>query len=343
MGEETIVVVGAGVLGLSSALICQQHFPRTKVVIVARDLPGTESIDYASPWSGAHYRPIPDITPQGIYEASLARRTYDHFKIYAADNPDACISFTTGMDWLERPGDEYLTAKTRYQDIDEFRVLRPEELPSGVKWGASYKTWCVNTPVYLCHLLRRFILNGGRIVQKRLESLSEAFTIVENVRTVINCSGVGFNDPASFITRGQTCLVANTASQTVTRQNADGTWTFVIPRPAHGGTIIGGTKEERDYESSPRLETRQRLLEAAAKSFPDLLDEDGKFRVIRDIVGRRPSRTGGMRLEVEDFGMGRHVIHGYGAGGRGVEMSWGVAEEVLSLLRKWGAACSGPL
>ena len=320
------------------------------MIIIARDLPGTESIDYASPWSGAHYRPIPDVTPQGIREASLARRTYEHFKKYAADNPDASISFINGMDWLESPGEEYLTARTRYQDIDEFRVLNPEQLPPGVKWGASYKTWCVNTPVYLSHLMRRFLLNGGRMVQKQLESLSEAFTIHENVRTVINCTGVGFDDPASFITRGmfnalltvifltdtqpgQTCLVANKVSHTVTRQNADGTWTFVIPRPAYGGTIIGGTKEERDYEVSPRLETRQRLLDAAAKSFPELLDEDGKFRVIRDIVGRRPSRTAGMRLELENVGLGRHVIHAYGAGGRGVEMSWGVAEEVLSMLK----------
>ncbi|KAG4426541.1 hypothetical protein IFR04_000423 [Cadophora malorum] len=334
MGDETIVVVGAGVLGLSSALICQQHLPKTKVVIVARDLPGTESIDYASPWSGAHYRPIPDVTPQGIHEASLARRTYEHFKTYAAGNPDASISFITGMDWLESPGEEYLTAKTRYQDIDEFRVLGPEELPTGVKWGASYKTWCVNTPVYLSHLMRRFLLNGGSVIQIQLKSLSEAFTIQENVRTVINCSGVGFDDPASFITRGQTCLVANKASHTVTRQNANGTWTFVIPRPAYGGTIIGGTKEERDYEVSPRLETRQKLLETAAKSFPELLDENGQFRVIRDIVGRRPSRTGGMRLELENVEKGRHIFHAYGAGGRGVEMSWGVAEEVLGVLRK---------
>jgi D-amino-acid oxidase len=119
----------------------------------------------------------------------------------------------------------------------------------------------------------------------------------------------------------------------VTRQNADGTWTFVIPRPLHGGTIIGGTKEERDQEASPRPETRQKLLEAATKAFPQLLDSEGKFRVIRDIVGRRPSRTGGMRLEAEDLGSGRRVIHAYGAGGRGVEISWGVAETVLDLIK----------
>jgi D-amino-acid oxidase len=89
--------------------------------------------------------------------------------------------------------------------------------------------------------------------------------------------------------------VANPSKRTITRQNSDGTWTFVIPRPLHGGTIIGGTKEEHDFEEKPRLETREKLLKAAALAFPELLNANGEFEVIRDIVGRRPSRIGGMR------------------------------------------------
>lgn len=117
----------------------------------------------------------------------------------------------------------------------------------------------------------------------------------------------------------------------MTRQNADGTWTFCIPRPLHGGTIIGGTKEEHDWEAKARPETREKLLDAAAKAFPQLLNSDGKFQVIRDIVGRRPSRIGGLRLESEKLPGERIVIHAYGAGGRGVEMSWGVADTVLDM------------
>ena len=107
----------------------------------------------------------------------------------------------------------------------------------------------------------------------------------------------------------------------------------MIPRPLNGGTIIGGTKEEHDYNASPRPETRIKLLEAGAKAFPELLDAHGKFNVVRDIVGRRPSRIGGMRLEAEILGNGRRIIHAYGAGGRGFEMSWGVAEAVLNLVQ----------
>jgi len=135
---------------------------------------------------------------------------------------------------------------------------------------------------------------------------------------------------------GQTCLVANPCSSTITRQNADGTWTFIIPRFYDGGTIIGGTKEPHDWNSEAVLTTRHRLLESAAEMYPDILNAEGGFDIITDVVGRRPTREGGMRIEIEK---GEHgvtgdgpVVHAYGAGGRGFEISWGVAEEVSILV-----------
>jgi len=109
-----------------------------------------------------------------------------------------------GVDYLEAPSDDYVNVKGRYSELDNFRVLPCEELPSKVKWGASYKTWCIHTPVYAAHLLRLFILKGGKVVKQRLGGLEAAFSIASNVKTVVNCSGVGFNDPACFITRGNT-------------------------------------------------------------------------------------------------------------------------------------------
>lgn len=131
---------------------------------------------------------------------------------------------------------------------------------------------------------------------------------------------------------GQTCLVANQSPATVTRQNADGTWTFSVPRGFEGGTVIGGTKEPNDWNNKPTPGLREKLLETFAATYPPILGKEGKFRVISDVVGRRPTRKGGMRLEKELTKDGKCIIHAYGLGGRGYELSWGVAEGVADLV-----------
>jgi hypothetical protein len=39
-----------------------------------------------------------------------------------------------------------------------------------------------------------------------------------------------------------------------------------------------------------------------------------------------------MRLEVETLPDQRKIVHAYGAGGRGFELSWGIAEEVRRMV-----------
>lgn len=84
------------------------------------------------------------------------------------------------------------------------------------------------------------------------------------------------------------------------------------------------------------MEVRNQLLANAAKWFPFAPGSEGKFDVIRDIVGRRPAREGGVRIEAEKVADDRFVVHAYGAGGRGYELSWGIAGDVVKLMRENG-------
>jgi D-amino-acid oxidase len=121
----------------------------------------------------------------------------------------------------------------------------------------------------------------------------------------------------------------------VTRQNADGSWTFCVPRNFEGGTIIGGTKEPDNWEAIPSLAVREQLLANFAATFPTILSgpgNSGGFHVIRDIVGRRPTRKGGMRSEIETLSGNKKIVHAYGLGGRGYELSWGVASETAKMV-----------
>ncbi|PYH49561.1 Fcf1-domain-containing protein [Aspergillus saccharolyticus JOP 1030-1] len=340
--------IPAGVLGLSTALYLQTHLTShqkttTKILLLARDLPHTTSLNYTSPWAGAHYRPVPGTTPQHLREASQARRTYTRFQHLAAREPGAGIALIPAVEHLERPPPEYLDpagVEAAYGHVEGFRALERNELPDGVMWGVTYTTAVVNPPVYCQWLMREFVVRGGEVREYTVGDVREGFFLggpsrEGRVRVVVNCSGMGLGkDEKAFIIRGQTCLVRNPCSFTMTRQNSDGSWSFCIPRPLAGGTIIGGTKQPHDWDPTPSPETRARILDNAAKWFPFAEGSEGKFDVIRDIVGRRPAREGGMRIEAEhlDGDDDRVVIHAYGAGGRGFELSWGVAEDVFNLM-----------
>lgn len=58
-------------------------------------------------------------------------------------------------------------------------------------------------------------------------------------------------------------------------------------------------------------------------------------RVTRTIVGLRPFRKPGPRLEAVSVGS-KDVVHNYGHGGGGVSLSWGVAEMAASLAKDYG-------
>src|SRR2546423_10864376 len=104
---------------------------------------------------------------------------------------------------------------------------------------------------------------------------------------------------------GQTVLVANPCDRTITQQNADGTWTFIIPRGLNGGSVIGGSKEPNDWNPDPVMSTRNEILRRAAKMYPPIISNGrpptyGGFEILADVVGRRPTRRGGVRIERED-------------------------------------------
>ncbi|MEP1384979.1 MAG: FAD-dependent oxidoreductase [Paraglaciecola sp.] len=65
-------------------------------------------------------------------------------------------------------------------------------------------------------------------------------------------------------------------------------------------------------------------------------------RVTRSVVGLRPFRKPGPRLEATTMG-NKYLVHNYGHGGGGVSLSWGVAEISAGLIRQQGAPDVGVL
>ena len=157
-----------------------------------------------------------------------------------------------------------------------------------------------------------------------VNSLTEVFEYVPDAVGVVNCTGLGaidLVDPAEaeklFPTRGQTILVRGEAEMARLRIG-EGYIGYVLRRSGEG-TILGGCKVDGDWNAEIDKELSKEIIERCKVLAPELL-VDGEFEVISEQVGRRPSRKGGPRIEVEwkeVEGRRRFICHHYGHSGAG--------------------------
>lgn len=348
-----ITVLGAGVIGLSTALVLAENGHRVKVV--AADMPDVAGSDnapasYASAWAGAHFRPFPAKNGGERLLAEYTYATQKHMNRLAEERPESSVRIIDGEDWLDEPDQFY--ARYRGERIPEFTVYRRDEqgdvdhfrhVPASVTWIARYRAWSLSAPMYIQFLSRELMfVHGVAFERRRVASVAELFT--PGTSLVVNCSGNGLqydgsHDPKCFPIRGQTLLVrAPTVHRyndtTITHQSSDGNWTFIIPRPLNGGWILGGTKQVGETDPLPRQEDAEAVLARGRAIFPELLI-DNDFDVKRANVGLRPAREGGCRVETEAVGgagAGQTIVHGYGCGGSGFEMSYGMALDIAGLV-----------
>lgn len=359
MPSQTILVVGAGVLGLTAILALAEKFPDTKIVVVAEHGPHDGNLnpsmnncrDYTSGWAGAHYRPFPSRSEQDIREAALTRATQRRFRSLLLSNPETSIEFIPSSEYWEEADPLLESLGNGYSDEMAGFARKPlHKCPPGTAVGVEYETWCLNPPVYLFWLYRQIMFGHRNVtfVAAKTSLLKEAFqNYAPEASVIVNCSGMGVQwegglDPSCFPIRGQTllvrtppnCVLDNTTFTHVLRNNL---WTFLIPRPLEGGTILGGTKQPHDTERNARESDTRDLTERALKICPEIFSTDAKGDRYLDIVGVnvgfRPARTGGLDLLLTRATNERpSIISNYGAGGMGYELSYGAALKVVGMV-----------
>lgn len=207
-----------------------------------------------------------------------------------------------------------------------YSVLKEGELPAGVKFGVKYTTLAMNPLLLLPWLDKELRSRGVSFLRKELRSFEEARNL-SGATLVVNASGVGAGrlagDVAVRPVRGQTMFVKTSFSELVMREGEE--YTYVIPRARSGGVIMGGIKSDR-LDAEVDVELKSDILERVNRI------TNGAFTgldvgSVTDIVGFRPGRREGLRVEREI-----DVIHAYGAEGAGYIYSFGVAERVRELI-----------
>lgn len=129
-----------------------------------------------------------------------------------------------------------------------------------------------------------------------------------------------------YPTRGQIVLVEQPI-QPLKRMyfrspaRVDNDTTYIFQRPLAGGIVLGGCRENGNWDGKPDLDFAKRIMRRCCDLAPELgRPED--LKVIRHGVGLRPSRKDGPRMELEARTGEKLVIHNYGASGAGYQASW---------------------
>ncbi|KAK6204556.1 d-amino acid oxidase [Scheffersomyces amazonensis] len=373
MTSKDVVIIGAGIIGLSTAYAILETFPSSladlSITIIAEHGPHDTDNEqlvkyssYTSPWAGAHFRPFPSKSKEDFYESKLTRKTFEKFKQLSVSHPESSIRIVQGIEYFEDP--EFLLkciGRGYSEGMNDFEVIPTEKLPKRsssspikIDFGTKYTTWIMNAPHYLKFLYNELLKSGKvRFVHKKLLSLKQVNEIVPNFPIIVNCSGRGLGyfggyDDKVYSIRGQTLLIDPPTNcpyldKTITHQSKDGKWTFVIPRPLNGGVILGGTKQIKDSTDKPKEEDTKQLINMGQELFPELMKVNEKtgekyFDIKRINVGFRPARKGGFynRIDLKNSNEGRnnHIINNYGAGGMGYELSYGAGLIAVNSLIK---------
>lgn len=300
-----VIVVGAGVVGLSCAVRLLEAGRR--VDVLARDLPlETTSAVAAAIWYP--YRAL----PQDRVTAWSAT-SYAVFETLAATSPGAGVAMVEGTEVFREPtADPWWAAAVP-------KLAREIQLPDGYADGWTFATPVVGMPVYLAWLRARLEELGGTITRLNLRELPEPSAAGADL--VVNAAGLGSRllagDQRVVPVRGQVVYVEQVGLDRWWLDSAGPT--YVVPRAKD--IVVGGTDIEGEWSRTPSAEVAEDILERARRLVPAL----GEARVLRHKVGLRPVRPA-VRLERES-----DVIHCYGHGGAGVTLAWGCADEVAAL------------
>ncbi len=302
-----VIVVGAGVTGLTVGVrLAEAGF---EVHLLARELPlETTSAVAAALWYP--YRALP-------FERVLAwsERSLEEFTALAVGDEDCGVVMRAGVELVRERGDVPGWAPV----VPDFTRLDSPPAPYGDGW--TFTSPVIEMPVYLTWLRQRLEAAGGSVTRMALSALPD------HAALVVNCSGIGARllgaDRDVIPVRGQVVRLAQVG---VEKWLLDGSGlTYVVPRSRD--IIVGGTDSEGEWDRSPDLDAADEILARAVALVPELADAP----VLGHRVGLRPARPT-VRLERDSSSTSQTLIHCYGHGGAGVTVSWGCADEVLSMV-----------
>lgn len=301
-----ITVVGAGVVGLTTALTLEQHGHSVRIVATAVDDATTSAI------AGASWFPYRVGPPGRVAAWAVAtRRWLEPLVADRSAGVDLITGYEITSEQAEAPPTPWWAAH-----IEVSRARAPiADAPLAWKFASA----CIEPARFLAWLTGRL---RARIEQRTVHDLD-----AEPGDVVVHCTGLAARelaaDPAITPLFGQVVITevgGVDRTVTITDERDPDNIFYLIPRREE--LVLGGCSLPWPPGQPPVVDPKitERVLDQARSRGLDI----GPVKRVR--VGLRPYR-GEVRLER----VGR-IVHNYGHGGAGYTLSRGCAEEVARLV-----------
>jgi D-amino-acid oxidase len=327
-----VTVVGAGVIGLTTALTLEERGHRVRIVAAARTAETTSAV------AGAVWFPYRVGPPHKV--TGWALRTRRWLEQLAARVPEAGVDVLTGYeingdDGTQRPW--WCAVPTMEGDGLAPKLEKPAALPAledsidvehvPAPVNGAPRGWRFTAPRAQPSLFLPYLESQLRctIEQRRVTDLTE-----ERGDVIVNCTGLGARELASdeliYPLLGQIVIAERGEADlavTVTDDRDPERIFYIIPR--RDELVLGGCSLPFPPGDEPTLDPdiTARILAHAER----LGIRVGAIRTER--VGLRPYRAA-VRLERDPHH--RRIVHNYGHGGAGFTLCRGCAEDVAALI-----------
>ncbi|CAL4092854.1 unnamed protein product [Meganyctiphanes norvegica] len=324
-----ICVVGAGIVGLSTATLLQESLPHAKVTIIAEKFTTETTSDGAAGIfrPGIAFRgPNLEITKQWLNDAYV----YFNDILKSTESDQAGIKDISGYiissKYPTSVRNEFLEAI-----LPDYRPCTEEELqmcPGNWQYGSHFTTLVVDCRRHLPWLTKKFESQGGVIIEQKVNSFEE----LSNYDLVCNCSGFGARELCgdTLVTpiRGQVFKVSAPWIKEFFYADYD---TYIIP--GFESVTLGGCRGFDSWNEELCKHDAAAIWERCVSLLPSLKDA----KVIREWVGWRPYRPFvRVESEVMTFPSGKtiQVVHNYGHGGYGVMSAPGTSIHAVKIAKE---------
>jgi len=319
--SKHICVIGAGVVGLSTAVRLVENVSDKDTVTIIADKFNTETTSDGAfglwePYSMGN-------TPRDKVKEWSSETYRNMQKLAKSENSKEAGTFLVGGYMLMREGDP---VQPWMESALHYHRMNGDELNqyNGYGQGVYFTTYATECRQYLPYLMKKFREKGGVVINTTVHDVSE---LHESYDTIVICCGLRANE---LLKDSQVRPIKGQAI----RVFAPWLKHFVMDEefyiiPGANNVILGGTLDYDVYDTDISESVKERIFEGCCKLEPSLR----KAEILWDWAGLRPGRDS-VRLEKEDFiWHGKHirVVYNYGHGGAGISLHWGCAKEAVQL------------